>query len=117
MIKNKFITIIKIIYNYFEALYIKINPIFTYYRNGIYYNLDLREVIDFSIYKNGYWEKFTHRFINTYIKSNDIVIEVGANIGSHTLPIAYKIKPEGQIHAFETSKNAYLKLKNVSYIQ
>ena len=29
--------------------------------------IDAGEVIDFSIYKNGYWEKYTHRFINTYI--------------------------------------------------
>ena len=108
------IEIIKSIYIFFEEISFKLIPIRQCLRNEIKYKLDLNEVIDFAIYKEGKWEKYTHKFLETYIKSNDIVLEVGANIGAHTLTIAKIIGKEGIVHAFEPSEYAYKKLeKNI----
>ena len=105
------IEIIKSVYIFFEEISFKLIPIRQCLRNEIKYKLDLNEVIDFAIYKQGMWEKYTHKFLETYLKQNDVVLEVGANIGSHTLTIAKIIGKKGLVHAFEPSEYAYNKLK------
>jgi FkbM family methyltransferase len=84
-------------------------------RNGVRWDLDLNEGIDFSIYLLGMFERST---VNTYKKlllPGNTVLDIGANIGAHTLPIAHTIGPLGKIFAFEPTQYAYLKLvRNVS---
>jgi hypothetical protein len=57
-------------------------------RSGIRWYLDLKEGIDFSIYILGGFEPSTLRLYNKLVKSGDVVLDIGANIGSHTLPLA-----------------------------
>ncbi len=114
MIKNtkySVISFIKSVYIFFEEISFKLIPTRQCTRNEIKYKLDLNEVIDFAIYKQGKWEKYTHKFLETFIKKNDIVLEIGANIGAHTLTIAKIIGEKGLVHAFEPSEYAHKKLK------
>jgi FkbM family methyltransferase len=79
-------------------------------RNGIRYDLDLTEVIDFAIFVGG-WESETLKFLDDNVKPADVVIEVGANIGAHTLAIAKLVGPHGQCYAFEPTEYAATKLQ------
>lgn len=62
-----------------------------------------------SIKHYGEWSQIEIEFFKTVLKPNDNVIEVGSNIGSHTLPIA-KILISGNIFAFEPQEIIYQNL-------
>jgi FkbM family methyltransferase len=83
-------------------------------RSGILWELDLNEGIDLAIYLFGRFEPETIKLYDLYIKEGDIVLDIGANLGSHTLPLALKAGDSGKVHAFEPTKFAFQKLtKNV----
>ncbi len=84
-------------------------------RRGIRWSLDLSEGIDFSIYLIGAFEWSTALTLDKLVKPGDIVFDIGANIGAHTLPMAKKAGNEGRVFAFEPTAFAFQKLeKNLS---
>lgn len=80
-------------------------------RRGLRWELDLREGIDFSIYLFGFFEPGMVRFYNARMKVGETVLDIGANIGSHTLPFARCVSPTGHVIAFEPTAYAYEKLR------
>jgi FkbM family methyltransferase len=84
-------------------------------RRGIRWSLDLSEGIDFSIYLVGAFEWSTALTLDKLVKPGDIVFDIGANIGAHTLPMARKAGNDGRVFAFEPTAFAFQKLqKNLS---
>jgi FkbM family methyltransferase len=79
-------------------------------RHGIRWQLDLREGIDFSIYLLGAFEPGTQATLKKLVKPGDVVFDIGANIGAHTLGIAQSAGPQGHVFAFEPSDFAFDKL-------
>jgi FkbM family methyltransferase len=79
-------------------------------RGGIRFHLDLSQTIDRNIYFGG-WERRTISFLKSTLKSGDIVIEVGANVGAHTLLMAQSVLPSGRVYAFEPTEFASKKLR------
>jgi FkbM family methyltransferase len=79
-------------------------------RKGLCYELDLREGIDFAIYLFGVFEPSTSRALAAHVKPGMTVLDVGANIGAHTLNLARLVGPSGRVHAFEPTAFAYAKL-------
>jgi len=79
-------------------------------RHGVRWSLDLREGIDLAIYLLGGFELATLKQYERYVKPGDVVFDIGANIGSHTLPLARLVGPAGRVHAFEPTAFAYRKL-------
>ena len=53
-----------------------------------------------SIREYGEWSPGEIEIIKQLVKPFDVVIELGSNIGSHTVPIA-QLVPEGLVYAFE----------------
>ena len=53
-----------------------------------------------SIREYGEWSSGEIEIIKQLVKPSDVVIELGSNIGAHTVPIA-KLVPEGLVYAFE----------------
>lgn len=51
-----------------------------------------------NIINSGYWETATQMVIDKFVKPTDVCFDVGANIGSITIPLAYKAE---QVYAFE----------------
>jgi FkbM family methyltransferase len=74
------------------------------------WQLDLREGIDFSIYLLGAFEPRTVKLYDRLVKAGDVVLDIGANVGSHTLPLAALVGENGKVHAFEPTKWAIDKL-------
>jgi len=80
--------------------------------NGIFYDLDLKEVIDSQMFYADTREPATSRALELLCKKDYCVIDIGANVGSHTLPIAKLVGNKGFVFAFEPVPWALRKLKN-----
>jgi FkbM family methyltransferase len=83
-------------------------------RNGLQYDIDCRELIDYGIFRGG-WEADTLDFIHSHVKPGFVTLEVGANVGAHTLVIAKLSGDKGIVHAVEPTEFARTKLlRNLS---
>lgn len=86
-------------------------PIAVVRRQGVMWRLDLREGIDFSIFLLGAFERRTLRCYRALLKPGDTVIDIGANIGAHSLPLAQAVGPSGRLIAVEPTGYAFEKLR------
>jgi FkbM family methyltransferase len=80
------------------------------HRNSITYELDLAEGIDLAIYLGDRFEKSTKRALRSLVQPGTVVLDVGANIGAHTLYLAQLVGPSGRVMAFEPTDFAFRKL-------
>jgi hypothetical protein len=87
------------------------NPTRTKTINGITYELDLREIIDSSLYFTSTYEVKIDRLFDKYVKPGSTVVDIGANIGLHTLRSALLTGEKGKVIAIEPSKWAINKLR------
>lgn len=79
--------------------------------DGIAYELHLNEFIDSEVYYYGCFEEDTTRTIKSIVRAGMTVLDIGANIGVHTLPMAKKVGAQGQVIAFEPMAWAQKKLR------
>ena len=86
-------------------------PLLLAKRDGIVWQLDLREGIDFAIYLMGGFELRTLRAYRDHVGPGDVVLDIGANVGAHTLPLARLAGRGGRVIAFEPSDFACAKLR------
>ena len=86
-------------------------PEVTVVRRGIRWRLDLREGIDFAIWLLGAFEPRTIDHYLTHLKPGHVALDVGANIGAHTLHLARAVRPAGRVLAFEPTDYAFAKLQ------
>lgn len=80
-------------------------------RQGVVYELDLREGIDLSVFLFGGFQK--HVYLNKFTKLPDeaVIFDIGANIGSICLPMAQML-PGAIVYAFEPTDFAFTKLES-----
>jgi FkbM family methyltransferase len=84
-------------------------------RRGVRWSLDLAEGIDFAIFLFGAFELRTLRAYWPLIRPGDVVLDIGANIGAHTLMFAKRTGDAGKVFAFEPTRYAHAKLvKNLA---
>lgn len=79
-------------------------------RRGVRWELDLDEGIDFSIWLLGVFEPSMVRQYSTLLRDGAVAIDVGANIGSHTLHLARAVGIRGRVVAVEPTDFAFAKL-------
>ena len=75
------------------------------------WQLDLREGIDFSIFLLGSFEPRTGRAFRAIVPPGGTVIDIGANMGAHTLPLAGCVGPTGRVIAVEPTNYAFERLQ------
>lgn len=80
-------------------------------RRGITWALDLNEGIDFSIYLLGAFEPETVRAYEAIVRPGMTVLDIGANVGAHTLHFARLVGDEGRVIAVEPTDWAIAKLQ------
>lgn len=78
--------------------------------DGICFDLDLGEVIDLQLYLRQYEPDVTAA-IRRLAKAGMTVLDIGANIGAHTLLFARLTGPAGRVIAFEPTDFAFRKLE------
>lgn len=84
-------------------------------RNEAFYELDLKQGIDFSLYLLGSFEPATRRALGRLVRPGFNVVDVGANIGAHTLYLARLVGASGKVVACEPTDFAFGKLeRNIS---
>jgi FkbM family methyltransferase len=84
-------------------------------RKGVSWDLDLDEGIDLSIYVLGAYEPGILRAYSSIIARGDVVFDIGANVGAHSLHFARLVGPTGRVVAIEPTDYAISKLrKNLS---
>lgn len=69
-------------------------------RHGIFNVLKNDQYICKSLAEYGEWSELEVDLYKDILKPNDVIIEVGSHIGTHTLPLA-KIIEQGHVHAIE----------------
>lgn len=82
--------------------------------DGMIFECDLSEMIDVGVYLQQY-EPDVVATIERFCRPGWCVLDIGANIGAHTLRLAKKVGATGRVFAFEPAEYAYRKLlRNVS---
>jgi FkbM family methyltransferase len=77
-------------------------------RGSINYELDLSQGIDFAIYLGNIYERQTKAALRRLFSPGSLVLDIGANIGTHTLHLAELVG--GRVIAFEPTDFAFRKL-------
>jgi FkbM family methyltransferase len=80
-------------------------------RDGVTYELDLSQGIDFAIYLANIYERQTKAALRQLVSPASLVLDIGANIGAHTLHLAQLVGPNGRVIAFEPTDYAFRKLR------
>jgi FkbM family methyltransferase len=80
-------------------------------RGGIVWALNLRDGIQLSIYLFGAFEPVTARALARLLPRGGVAIDVGANIGAHTLPMARLVGDSGRVIALEPTTWAVERLR------
>jgi FkbM family methyltransferase len=79
-------------------------------RGGARYRLDLAQGVDFAVYL-GCFERATAAAFARHVRPGATVLDIGANIGAHTLRLASLVGDTGKVHAFEPTDFAFAKLQ------
>ncbi|MCB9091766.1 MAG: FkbM family methyltransferase [Halobacteriovoraceae bacterium] len=80
-------------------------------RNNINWLLDLNEAIDYCLYISGEYEPDLIHLYKHLIENKDwVVLDIGANIGAHSLIMAKMMGRNAKVYALEPTKFAFQKL-------
>jgi FkbM family methyltransferase len=78
-------------------------------RQGVRWSLDLREGVQLALYL-GLYERTTARRLAEFARPGAIVVDVGANVGAHTLPLARAVGERGRVVAVEPTDASFARL-------
>jgi FkbM family methyltransferase len=81
-------------------------------RHGVRLKLAPQEYIDGAILREGYYEIEVLEALTQYLRPDDTLWDIGANLGLHALTLA-KLHPELTLHAFEPNPPMATLLKEV----
>ncbi len=60
-----------------------------------------------SIESYGEWARIEIDFLRQFIQAGSIVVDVGANIGTHTIAMAQQVGKQGHVHCFEPQPDVF----------
>ena len=78
-----------------------LSPTFTRKRLGILWDLNPSEAIDACLYIAKVYEPELVKFYQQFIQPGMTILDIGANRGAHTFPMALALKGNGVVHAIE----------------
>ena len=70
-------------------------------RHGLFLTNRYDFYLGYALIRYGECSEFEAQFLLSLIQPGNIVIEVGANIGVHTIPLAQRVGPQGKVVAIE----------------
>jgi FkbM family methyltransferase len=80
-------------------------------RDGLLMEVDEADVIDFAIRHFGVWEPALAALIGAHLRAGDIAVDIGANIGAHTLAMARAVGASGAVVAVEPGPDTAARLR------
>ncbi|MDR0632434.1 MAG: FkbM family methyltransferase [Holosporaceae bacterium] len=90
--------------------------------NGLWMMLINDDLISTKIRRLGVWEPHVTNYLVKNVKHNEVVIELGANIGYHTVLMAKLVSPLGRVYSYEVNDEVYdfakmsLRMNDLSHI-
>jgi len=81
-------------------------------RYGSFEFIDNDNCIGCSLALYGEWAQREIDFLRTMITAGDVVVDVGANYGCHTVSFAHQVGKQGKVYAFEAQPILYERLVN-----
>jgi FkbM family methyltransferase len=78
-------------------------------RTGVRLSLDLREGVQLALYL-GLYERTTARRLREFVRTGMTVVDIGANVGAHALPLARVVGSSGRVVAVEPTMAAFERL-------
>jgi FkbM family methyltransferase len=79
-------------------------------RGGLAYDVDLREGIDLSLFLFGSFQRDVLTTIKVLLPPDGVFVDVGANVGALTLPVAAYLN-RGHVYAVEPTDFAFARLR------
>jgi FkbM family methyltransferase len=80
-------------------------------RKGINWDLDLNEAVDLCLFATGEYEPDLIQLYRPLIEGKDkIIVDIGANVGAHTLIMANMMAENSKVYAIEPTDFAFDKL-------
>lgn len=76
-------------------------------RHGLFLYLATDRYIGHSLDVYGEWSEEELRLLANFVRPGDTVLDVGANMGTHTVALARMVGPEGTVVAFEPQRVLY----------
>jgi FkbM family methyltransferase len=70
----------------------------------------LPDTIHCALYFFGVWEPAITAYVSGLLRPGDTVIDIGANVGAHTLLASHLVGPTGKVYAIEASPSIYRRL-------
>jgi FkbM family methyltransferase len=96
-----------------EPLLRRTAPLRTVQLGSYKLRVDLRDrVIAWALYVEGDFEGHVRRLLECLDLEGGVVVDVGANIGIYTLPLAGMVGPRGRVLAFEPEAAAFAQLEH-----
>lgn len=84
------------------------------YKHGVFSYYENDKYIGKSLSEYGEWSEAEVNLIKQLVNNNENIVEIGSNIGTHTVPLAKHLSSGGRIFAFEPqSQNYKLLLDNI----
>lgn len=77
---------------------------------GHYIEGDTRDIIQRYLFLYGCWEPNLSRWLTTRLQTDDVFVDVGANIGHFSLLAAARVGPSGSVVSIEASPSIYERL-------
>lgn len=94
-----------------------INPYVRARRLGLFWELDLRDNVQRTLYFTGWYERRYLTLLRQQVRRGDVYIDVGAHIGIHAQVIARDLLTlEGRVVAFEPSPDTAARLRRTSAV-
>lgn len=69
--------------------------------NGLIFHLDTASYLEWTLFFYGHYEPIIGKLIKQFVRTGDCCLDVGANIGIHTLAMAQQTGPTGSVIACE----------------
>jgi FkbM family methyltransferase len=73
----------------------------TYTTLGVLFNFDTRNYIEYKLFAEGYYEQEVTLLMQNYVALGDSVLDIGANIGVHSLNLSKMVGKNGKVFSFE----------------
>jgi FkbM family methyltransferase len=87
-------------------------------RLGLEFELDLRDNLQRTLYFTGAYEPGVLRFLTRESRPGDVIVDAGAHIGVHALPLARHLATHGggRVIAFEPASDSIAKLRRAAQL-